>query len=330
MKKVGGAKRVGLIVLCCVLAVVLAALLGITIVMNHMLDQIQRPEDTTLSSSEIQEILNENTVSGTVSQEETTNVAAGSTQPLDGTAPTQSLDSTTPTQPADGTKPTEEIQSKDLINILLIGQNASSAASWQNAEVMILCSINKKTKTLTMTSFSRDENVQIPGYGNNKLKAAYAIGGMKLLDQCLEENFSVQVDANIAVNYSGLMKLVDMAGGVAIRLTAEEANYLNTHGNWGVTTMGGWNLKEGENTLTGEQAMGYALIRKIGGEQERTKRQREVIAALAEQAKKLSISQLYDLVEEGLSYIATDMTNEEILGYVAELAPMLTDLKTVN
>ncbi len=305
----GGPKRTLLIALCCVLVVALAALLVITIVTNHLLGQIQRPEDTTLSSSEIQEIINANTDPGTTTQE-------------------TELEATT--EPTQTTSPTEVTESSERIHILLIGQDASSVTSWQKSEVMILCTVNKKAKTLTMTSFLRDMYVQIPGYGSNKLHMAYAIGGMKLLDQTLEENFGVKVDANIAVNFSGFIQLVDMAGGVKIDLTAAEANYLNTHGNWGITSANGWNLKAGKTILTGAQAAGYARIQKLDNELGRTDRQRKVLAALVQQAKALSIAELYDLVEAGCGMIATDMTNSEILSYVAELAPLLGELKTVT
>ena len=308
------AKRTMLIVLCCVLAVVLAALVAVTIVTNRLLNQVQRPADTTLSSSEIEEILNGNSTSGTT-------FAEGNTQT--GTETTETTETTQPTETVEVTEP----QSKEIINFLLIGQNGDAAASRSNAEAVILCTVNKTTKTVTLTSYQRNAEVNVPGYGKIRLSLAYATGGMKLLNQTLEENYGVKVDANIAVNYSGLINLVDMVGGIPINLTEDEANYLNDHGNWGVTSMGGWNLKAGQNTLTGEEAMGYALLKNIGGEEGRTARQRNVISALTEKAKNLSITQLYDFVEKALGYVATDMTNSEILGYVAELAPMITEFK---
>lgn len=307
-KRKGNASRTALIVLCCVLAVILLGLLVITILANGLLGQIQHPEDTTLSSSEIEEFLNENTVA-------VTGPTIGDEDIDFGTDPTQ---------------PTDEIETNKLVNILLIGQNANSVSSWQKSEVMILCTFNKKTKTLTMTSFMPDIYVQIPGVGNNKLNVAYTIGGMKLLNQTLEENFGVTIDGNVAVNFDGFMKLIDKAGGVEIELTAAEASYLNTHGNWGITTMGGWSLKEGKNTLTGAQAMGYSLIKKIGGEEERTTRQRKVIAALVERAKTKSLTELYDLAKDTAAMLSTDMTDGQIKEYITELAPMLVDVKVVT
>lgn len=304
--RAGAVKRVLLTALCCVLAVVLAALLLITIVADDLLGQIQRPSGTeTLSSSEIEDILK---------GEEAT-----------GTGPT--------IQESDidfGTAPTETIDSEGMINILLIGQDSRSETGRQNSDAMILCTINKETKTLIMTSFLRDMYVQIPGYGGNKINACYPIGGMELLDKCLEKNFGVKVDANIAVNFSGFMKLIDMVGGVKIQITAEEASYLNYRGNWGVTGNDGWQLEEGENLLTGSQALAYSRIRALGMDFERTERQRRVITSLLDKAKEMNPVELYGLVKEGAAMITTDMTDSEIWGYVTELVPLLTDLEIVN
>ena len=94
--------------------------------------------------------------------------------------------------------------------------------------------------------------------------------------------------------------------------------------------MGGWSLQAGTNTLSGEKAMGYALIKQMDGEEGRNLRQRKVIAALVEQAEKLSVTQMYDLVEKILGCVATDMTNGQILGYIAEFAPVLTELQLIS
>lgn len=301
----GGTKRTPLIVLCCVLAVILVGLLVVTILANRLLGQVQHPEDTTLSSSQVEEFLNQNTVAVT--------------------GPTISegdIDF--------GTQPTEEIENNELINILLIGQDARTVTSWQKSEVMILCTFNKKENTVTMTSFLKDIYVKIPGHGNNKLNVAYTIGGMKLLNQTMEENFGVHIDGNIAVNFSGFMRLIDMAGGVEIELTAAEANYLNQNGNWGVTTNNGWNLKEGKNTLSGAQALGYSRIFTLDSEMERTGRQRKVISALINQAKKKNLTELYDLALEAAALVSTDLTDEQIKEYIAKIAPLLVDLNVVT
>ena len=311
-KKRGGWQRGVLIAVCIVLVLVLAAVVLATAYWQHMLGQMNRPIDDqtrgTLSSSEIQEIEN-----------------GGDVEQATGTGPTvddSEIDF--------GTEPQETIGGEEIINIMLIGQDRRSGQGRQRSDAMILCTLNKTTKTLTMTSFLRDTYVQIPGYKNNRINASYQLGGMELLDETLEVNFGIHVDANVEVDFNGFIEIVDMMGGVSIKLSSAEANYLNSRGNWGagnVTEAGtDWNLKAGVNQLNGTQALAYSRIRAIGMDFERTERQRKVITAVLEKVKSMSLLEINNILSHGLSLITTDMTNSEITGYVMDVVPMLLEL----
>lgn len=295
-----------------VLALVLTGMLLVTIYWKQKLSLINYvdPEtDTTLSSEQIQQILDE-------------------TDPTDPEFTGPVIDH------GDidwGHEDPVLITGGDhTIHILLIGQDRREGQGRQRSDAMILVSINKSKKTVTLTSFLRDMYVQIPGYKGNKINASYALGGMKLLDATLEKNFGIQVDGNVEVDFGGFMKLVDLLGGVSIELTGEEASFLNRNGNWEVSNSKGWNLKKGVNQLTGEQALAYSRIRYIGMDFERSERQRKVLSALFEKVKGLSLAELNALIDEILPLITTDLTVNEITEYVVEFAPMLLDLKIVN
>ena len=297
--------RVALILLCIFLAIVLVVLILVAVT-QYYLDLINRNvDDKPMSSEEYEQWLNEQ-------DEEPT-----------GTAPTIA--------PEDVTWEEQHIeQSEDVINILLIGQDRRPGEGRQRSDAMILCTINTKTKTLTMTSFMRDLYVQIPGYNPNKMNACYQIGGMPLLDDCLKTNFGVTVDGNVEVDFGGFMEVIDLIGGVDIELRQSEADYLNSRGNWDVndSSAGAWNLKAGMNHLTGEQALAYSRIRYVGnGDFERTERQRKVLTALVEQCRNLSVSQLNNLLQKALPLLTTDMSNREIIGYATKVFAVLPDLK---
>lgn len=303
-KKVDG-KRVALIILCIFLALVLAALILVA-VGQYYLGLINRDvDDSTMSNEEYEQWL-----------QDQTEVATGTAPEID---------------PEDVTWQDQYIeQGKHIINILLIGQDRREGEGRQRSDSMILCTVNTETKTLTMTSFMRDLYVQIPGYSPNKMNACYQIGGMDLLDACLETNFGVTVDGNVEVDFSGFMDVVDMMGGVDIELNQSEANYLNRRGNWDVddSTAGTWHLTEGMNHLTGEQALAYSRIRYVGnGDFERTERQRKVLSAMVEQSRNLSIPQLNGLLQAALPLLTTDLSNQEIIGYAAKVFTILPDLK---
>ena len=218
----------------------------------------------------------------------------------------------------------------DVLNVLLIGQDRRSETQGRSrSDVIILCTVNKPAKTLTITSFMRDMYVQIPGYQDNRINVPYVLGGMDLLDRTLSTNFGVEVDGNIEVDFYGFIDIVDMMGGVEMELTQAEATYMNQNYSWDINDGKSkvWNLKEGVNQLTGSQALSYARMRYVGnGDYERTERQRKVLSALVEKAKELSITELNLLLQHALPMITTDMETSEILNYALELFPMLPEL----
>lgn len=304
-KRQPDAPRILLIILCVFLAIVLVALILVAVAQRY-LDLINKNvNDAPMSSEEYEQWLGEQTEMPTGQGE------------------------TIPPEEITWTEPSVE-QSEEVINILLIGQDRREGQGRQRSDAMILCTINPKTKTMTLTSFMRDLYVQIPGYNPNKMNACYQIGGMSLLADCVEANFGVAVDGCVEVDFSGFTDLVDLVGGVDIELNQAEADYLNRRGNWDYNndSAGTWNLTEGVNRLTGEQAFAYSRIRYVGnGDFERTERQRKVIMALVDQSRELSISELNNLLESALPLLTTDLTNLEILGYAARMFPMLKDLQ---
>lgn len=219
---------------------------------------------------------------------------------------------------------------KDVINILLVGQDRRKGEPRMHSDAMILCTINKHTKTLTMTSFMRDMWVYIPDHYNNRINVPYMLGGFDLLNETLSYNFGVSADYNIEIDFSGFMTAIDLVGGVEIELTSAEANYLNRRGNWDVEANQHWNLSEGVTTLTGSQALAYSRIREIGNDFGRTNRQRTVLMSLLEKVKGLEKTKLYDSIKALTPLITTDMSNAQIIGLVVEMLPMLTDLKIVS
>ena len=175
---------------------------------------------------------------------------------------------------------------------------------------MILVTFNKTANTITLTSFMRDLYVQIPGYQDNRINAAYAYGGMELLDETLKQNFGVEVDANVEVNFDGFTDIIDILGGVPVELTNSEARALG--------------LYAGQNTLSGKSALAYARLRSIDSDFNRTERQRKVISGLFTSLKNAGFSEITGLVDTIFPLVTTDMTNKNILSYASDLFPMLS------
>ncbi len=306
-------KRIALIVLCSVLALILAGVLTVAILGQSLLNRINRidPDEPTLSSDQLESILDQ-------------------TESVDPTFTGPTVDVNEVTMPS---QPVENIDAENVVNILLVGQDRRAGEGRRHSDSTILITVNKSAKTLTMTSFMRDMWVFIPYKTNGfyeRINCAYMVGGFKTLNATLEHNFGVSSDHNVEVDFEGFEAIINKIGGVDITLTSAEANYLNKHGNWDIDNDKSWTLKAGVNHLTGSQALAYSRIRAIGNDQGRTNRQRTVLTALINKVKTMDVMKLYDLAYDLLPMVTTDMTDTEILDYVMELGPMLSDLTIVS
>lgn len=221
---------------------------------------------------------------------------------------------------------------KNVLNFLVVGQDAREGQGRQRSDAMILCTLNFEEKTLTMTSFLRDVWVKIPGYYNERLNVPYAVGGFPLLNETLEYNFGVSADHNIEVDFNGFAEVVDFMGGVEIELTDAEAKHLNKYGNhWGrIDGHHSWNLEGGKRNLTGLQALAYSRIRALDNDFGRTNRQRTVMDALLKKVKTMSFYDVTVLAANVLPMISTDMTNQDITTCIARIMPIIRDLKVVS
>ena len=210
------------------------------------------------------------------------------------------------------------ITGKNLINILLIGQDRRQYESTrQRSDAMILCTVNKEKKTVTLTSFVRDIYVQIPGYQNNRINAAFRFGGMKLLDQTFEKNFGVKIDANVCVDFGQFIQLINKLGGIDLEITDAEAKVLSLP-------------SSGLVHLTGGKALSYVRIRKLDSDIKRSERQRKVLLAIYEKYKDKSATELLSLLDDILPILTTDLSNWEIIGYATELLPMSKDFTVIT
>lgn len=249
-------------------------------------------------------------------------------------------------------KPTETTEPKPtapdygttgkVINVLLIGQDAREGEDSKNADTMILVTVNKQTKKITMTSFLRDSLVYIENFvdsdgvahsGRTKMTLCYALGykwggdlgAMRMIDGVIERNFGAKVDRNIEVNMDAFDACINAIGGVTITLDEDEVKYMNDY----FKDYDDRVFEVGDNLVDGWAAEVYVRTRhSSNGDNDfnRTDRQRAVIAQVLDKVKGMSLVQINALVDELLPKILTDMTNADIASYIAELLPLLPDM----
>ena len=97
------------------------------------------------------------------------------------------------------------IEDDKLVNFLLIDQAQKKGAKRQPADLILVCSFHLESKKMTLVSIEKDLYVQIPGYQDNKIGAAYQIGGMKLLDQTIEKNLGLSITHNLGMDFETIL-----------------------------------------------------------------------------------------------------------------------------
>ena len=289
------------------IAVVLACVIGVNLYWNHMIGLVGSAAENTVP---------------TLSQEELDALLGTTEETL---PPTTSPEDTWP----------KVVSDQDITNIMLVGQNYREDEPHKLSDTMILCSINRKTNTLTMVSILRDLYVPLPAYaghgcGRNRINVCYALGsawtgaslgGMEMLAKCVEQNFGVHVDHTIEASFEAFESIIDSIGGVEATLTKEEAEYMTKK----VGYVG--NMRPGLQILDGKEALAYARIRKIDSDRQRTARQRAILTSIIDKCRNMSLMKLHDMATQVLPMIITDMTEEEMTNYLWELIPMVKDIQ---
>lgn len=213
--------------------------------------------------------------------------------------------------------PTVEPRHEEYVyNILLIGEEAMPQIGGSRSDSMILVSVNSRDKKIYMTSLMRDMYVQIPGYSDNKLNAAYAYGGAPLLIDAIELNLQVKIDGYVKVGFDSFEWIVDRLGGVEITLTAEEADYLRRKDY--ISNPAYRNVVAGTQLMNGNQVLGYCRVRYVPtangtySDFGRTERQRTVLKKIFDKYKDTNIFTLISIFNDCLPRVITDISKEDM------------------
>lgn len=225
-------------------------------------------------------------------------------------------------------------------NIAMFGVDSRDGENVGRSDAVMVLSIDSRSHTLKMSSFMRDSNVYIEGYGYDKLTHAYAYGGPELAVRTINQNFGLDITDYITVNFYDMTEIVDAFGGVELEITGEEMLEVNRnlfnlsreaenegskapirHDDYFTATDGTHNMIDGEfiggkYLLNGAQAVAYSRIRYIGGDGERTSRQHEVLKGLLQRAKQRTVFSWPSIVHGVVPHCETSMGFMDIVKQV--------------
>lgn len=217
------------------------------------------------------------------------------------------------------------VEIKGYRNIVVYGvdsrQNALEKST--NSDVIIIASINNKTKDVKLVSVYRDTYVKVPDRDYNKINSAYFRGGYSLGLSTINTNFDLNVKEYVTVNFQAVVNTIDMLGGITLTITPEELHYLNGYVKE-LNRINGTNVpglkSAGTQLVNGTQATAYSRIRyTAGGDYKRTERQRIVIGKIFTKVKASNYKTIKKFIDEVFPQIYTNMTSTELIGLASDV-----------
>jgi polyisoprenyl-teichoic acid--peptidoglycan teichoic acid transferase len=196
-------------------------------------------------------------------------------------------------------RPPKEAQETGTLNYVLLGSDSRDPGNEGNgrSDTIMVVHLNAKRTKAYIISFPRDMYVDIPGYGENKINAAFAFGGAPLAVRTLENLMDTRMDHVALIDFEGFIRLTEDLGGV----TVTNKTAFSSHG---------FDYPSGKITVAGEEALWFVRERTQlpGGDLDRAENQRKVIKAI---------------VEKGLSVkVISDPTT--FIGFIGNVAKHLT------
>jgi LCP family protein required for cell wall assembly len=219
--------------------------------------------------------------------------------------------------------------SKDLVNILLIGLDSTQNLGAQNTDVIIVVVVDKKTKQVSMLSIPRDLWVYIPTYGWSRINIAHKIGhrtgypggGPGLLMKTIEVNFGIPLEHWARIDFQGFTRVVDKLGGVDITVACPvNLLYHPPESDQEQEQL----LEPGVYHMDGATALRYVRTRRNTSDFDRAHRQQQFLKGVWYQFKDANlISQIQALWSGVHDSFATDMSLLDVLS----LAPVAIDMQ---
>ena len=206
-------------------------------------------------------------------------------------------------------------EDRSVLNILLCGVDSRTGdARGGRSDAVMLVSVNRRRRTVVLTSFLRDSYSYIdlskdpknPRAEFGRLASAYSLGGPATLMETLSADYKIRIDDFVCVDFNSFPKLIDALGGVTLDVSRAEAGYINRTA---PAVKGKFPWGQGVE-LSGEQALLYSRVSQ--DDEKRADHQRAVILAILERARQASPGQIVKALGRTLRYVYTDLTENEV------------------
>lgn len=201
--------------------------------------------------------------------------------------------------------------SSDNFSILFLGVDDRDTNVKGRTDAILLATFNEQDGTVKMVSIPRDSRVEIAGRDRmDKINHAHVFGGVDMTVATVENLFGVPVDYFVKLNFDAFIEIIDSFGGIEVNVPFAFSEMDSKDRKNAIS------IKEGQQLLSGEEALAYARMRKKDptGDIGRGERQQQVLTALIQETASLkSITKFDDVIESVGNNLSTNMSFSDIV-----------------
>jgi polyisoprenyl-teichoic acid--peptidoglycan teichoic acid transferase len=174
--------------------------------------------------------------------------------------------------------------------ILVLGTDHAKSAeriALRHSDSMMIVRTDPDHHRLAYVSILRDLRVEVPGYGTQKINAAYQFGGARLAIKTVREVTQLPVNHVVIVDFANFERLIDDLGGVTVDVPAPVLSnrFDCPYSARRCASWQGWRFPKGKQHMDGQRALVYSRIREnrlnpADSDATRAGRQQQVIQAI--------------------------------------------------
>jgi LCP family protein required for cell wall assembly len=224
---------------------------------------------------------------------------------------------------------TKRLEDLEPFSVLILGTDVETEEdrNRSRSDTIIVATINPKSSDIKMVSIPRDTLITLPDGRMEKMNAAYATGGIMRARDQVSEFLDIPIDYYAIMDFTGLIELVDAVGGITVNsdFAFTENNYL--HPGQKVE------IEEGIQRLNGDEALGYARMRKKDprGDFGRQDRQQEVIVGILDELASLNtITNFTEILNSVRPYLLTNAKADQMFAIAGNYAHTISDIEQLS
>jgi LCP family protein required for cell wall assembly len=175
------------------------------------------------------------------------------------------------------------------MNILVVGiDSRGNEGAVSRTDSIMIVNVNADRVKLSILSIPRGLWVNVPNYGSQMVNTANFLGeanqggtGMALLSATIEQNFDIEIDHYVRMDFAGFVDLVDAVGGLQIDVPRVIEDYAYPTADYGTIQV---RFEQGPQWMDGERALIYARTRHSDDDYARAQRQQQVLSGFVNRA----------------------------------------------